>query len=158
MTKSLDVKVKVNGKESYLIEFPVGDWSDDGHGRCDYYHVLSNKPINKVREAHFKAEETLGIDIGSICSNNEDSHLNPALAEKLKELGYCISKIGFPGVWDDSIILDSGDIFNIWTFLLSKIDPSLKLKRLDAPSISFYGKDKKGRYINTPGYGCFCVK
>lgn len=31
------------------IRFPIGDWSDDGHGQCDYYFANTDKNTQDVR-------------------------------------------------------------------------------------------------------------
>lgn len=61
------------------VRFPVGDWSDDGHGNCDYYFATTNKTTQDIREAHFKCNEIYGFDIG----NKIDSELklSPVIEE-----------------------------------------------------------------------------
>ena len=135
------------------IRFPIGDWSGDGHGQCEYFIAETNDGVTlaQVREAHFKSKEVLGFDIGDICRLFEESSLTKEQATKLKELNFY-----------DEDIMDSGslwtqDIFEIWIFLLNHIDPSLGLVEAgdSVPEIHFYGKDEKGRHLNTPGYGVF---
>ena len=38
----------------YKFVIPIGDWSEDGHGKHDDYVVTSNKPVEAVREAHYR--------------------------------------------------------------------------------------------------------
>ena len=52
----------------YQFKLPIGDWSSDGHCVCEYYLVSSNRPVEEVREAHYKINEKTGIDIESECS------------------------------------------------------------------------------------------
>jgi hypothetical protein len=44
-------------KPRYLIKFPIGDWSDDGHGKCEWFIVKSNMPLQIVREAQFRLQD-----------------------------------------------------------------------------------------------------
>lgn len=116
-------------KKSYLIEFPIGDWSDDGHGKCVYYIVISNKPVEEIREAHFKIKPELDIDIHSIDQGIYWKSENPKLE-------------------------DPQDLVDFWIECLMKVDPDLKLIREErgGTTISFYGFDEKGRHINFVGY------
>lgn len=41
---------------TYSFTIPIGDWSGDGHNACTYYQFTSNKPLQNVREAFFKAQ------------------------------------------------------------------------------------------------------
>lgn len=116
-------------KKSYLIEFPIGDWSDDGHGNCRYYIVISNKPVEEIREAHFKIKPELDIDIHSIDQGEYWKSEDPKME-------------------------DPQDLVDIWIECLMKVDPDLKLIRevRDRKTISFYGFDEKERHIDFVGY------
>ena len=131
----------------HLIEFPVGDWSDDGHGKCAYYIIESAKPVQEVREVHFRAPKVCGFNIGDICCEYGEGSLNDYIRCKLEELGFAFQVI------EEIEHLTSRDIVNIWVFLLNHVDGSLELSVLDIPSINFYGYDEKKRHLNTPGYG-----
>lgn len=64
----------------YLIKFPIGDWSNDGHGKCDWYMFKSNVPVEELRIAHFKVhDEIMELDQ---CENieNYDSSRDIAIA------------------------------------------------------------------------------
>ena len=37
----------------HSFALPIGDWSGDGHGHCEWFTVRSNKPLEDVRKAHF---------------------------------------------------------------------------------------------------------
>jgi len=49
-----DLEIRTKSGVRYLVQFPVGDWSGDGHNRCDYFFVFSDKPVRDVREAHYR--------------------------------------------------------------------------------------------------------
>ena len=154
----LESKVKIGEDEGYIIGFPVGDWAREGHGKYDYYLALSNQPLNVVREAHLRSDDVLGFNISSLCDDQGGSRLKSTIVEELKELKYDFDKLEqFDEVEDDEFPfnLETQDVFDIWIFLLNKIDPSLNLKKLNLPVISFYGLDEKNRSLIPPGYGCF---
>lgn len=142
---------------NYRIIFPIGDWSDDGHGKVDYHEVLSSRPVEDVREAHFSCSNMFGIDIGSICCDYEDWSLDDDLIEKLISLGY-VSILDELSFLDGKYHIENRDtILSIWLFLLNKVDSSLNLRIAEdsPPMITFYGTDDKGRHLEVPGYGCF---
>lgn len=139
----------MNKKLKYTIEFPIGDWSDDGHGKCEYFLVKSNKPVEEVREIHFNSK----VDIGSICSECDESELKDYEHNKLIELGYeyedksCEKyKMIFPK-----------EMLRIWMFLLMYSDKDLKLELIEEEysTINFYGYNEDGKHLETPGYGLF---
>lgn len=44
----------------HTILFEVGDWSGDGHSFCAEFLVDANKPLQDVREIHFKENDFFG--------------------------------------------------------------------------------------------------
>lgn len=59
--------------DKYTIKFELGDWSQDGHNQSVVYTVRSNKPVNEVREAHFRGDALLTemgrFEISDICGD-----------------------------------------------------------------------------------------
>lgn len=136
---------------TYIIRFPVGDWSDDGHGKCDYFEVRSNYPVQQLREIHFKAPDVVGFEIGNMC--REDSQLSTDVFGKLIAIGFDLSQY----TETEECYMDSEGIIDIWLAILRHIDPSVELERIksEAEDINFYGFDKKKRHLAAPGYGVF---
>ena len=133
------------------IRFPIGDWSDDGHGQCDYYFANTSKNTQDVREAHFKCEEVFGFNIGELACEWEDNFIREDILE-------CLINEGIVGKEFKNSSLDSKAIFKIWLAILNKIDPTLELtSKIDNSyeDINFYGYDDKKRHLDTPGYGVF---
>jgi hypothetical protein len=130
------------------IEFPIGDWSDDGHGKCDTYLVTTPMSVQEVREAHFAASSALGFDIGDICCDYHQSEIDESILEKISSV--------LPA-WDNERMENTEALFILWISLLNLIDPRLMLTPIesDAEPINFYGHDDQGRHLNTPGYGLF---
>ncbi len=153
-----DLELRTGQSVRYLVQFPIGDWSGDGHSYCDYFFATSEKPLKEVREAHFRSSKVLGFNIGDLCKENQDDKLPAPAVDKLRELGYDFGKIDRLNDYDEEASREDvypEKLFDIWLYLLNHIDPSLKLERTKIPSINFYGKDKKGRHLETPGYGVF---
>jgi len=146
---SEDGSVVLNGKVVYLIRFPVGDESGDGHERCDYFIVISQKPVSEIRNAHFRAPDVLGFDIGEICSEYGDYHLEQMVVDKLRETGFDFSLLDEGN--DEEIGIYGGDeLILIWLHFLNHLDSDLQLKLLPSVSVMF-GK----RLLEVPGYGLF---
>lgn len=137
----------------YQIRLTIGDWSDDGHGRTADFIVNSNLPVEEVREAHFKIQETTGVDIESICSEYEEDEIDEESVEILKDMGFQFSNS--TGMGDG--ITSPAEMARLWVFLLQKAEPNLKLEiqNDDIPNLHFYGLDEKGRHISSVGYGLF---
>lgn len=140
-----------------MIKFkiPIGDWSDDGHGRCDYFYATTDKTLQDVREAHFLIREKTGIDVEKICSEYLEYRISKDGINSLKDLGFDFENTENEED-EDGQPLSSEDCCKIWVFLLNRVDSGLNVKLTpDVEMLVFYGYDEKGRHISCPGYGCF---
>jgi len=77
----------------YKYKFPIGDWSKDGHEKCEWFLVHGLKPVEEVREAHYEAEKLLGFSIGDICGQYEENYITKEYLEKLNELRIYLPEI-----------------------------------------------------------------
>lgn len=163
-----------NKTTKFNYKMPIGDWSSDGHGICTYYNIESNLPLEEVREAHFGILEKTGIDVEKLCSSYLDNKLPFKTAKELLELGFNKNllvdfdedlynetlKDGSEKEYNlESPSINPKTVANIWAFLLNKSNPELNLSLVKDPheNITFYGFDKKGRHISSPGYGCYDI-
>ena len=138
----------------YLFSLPIGDWSSEGHEECLWYKCKANKPIQEIREAHFRIKEVAGIDIHNICGELNEDSVSVETYEKLRKFGFTEGNKEF----GDEIILDPDHMAKLWVLLLQKADPELKIEVLEdeeIPTLPFYGLDEQGRYIGHVGYGLF---
>jgi len=130
----------------HRFKLPVGDWSDDGHGKCDWHMIESNKPVEIWREAYFAAREkwpALAPDSDDLSRTKPDEWPK----EEIKV------KIGFPA--DDLDAYDSEGVALYTLAFCQRGDPSLKFKRIvddEVAMLPFYGVDKQGRHIGHIGY------
>ena len=134
---------------NYNIRFPIGDWSQDGHNKCEWFIVESNKTVDELREIHFKCKKMFGFEIGDLCSEYNQQAINEDIQEKLKEFEIDHSFI------EDFTWIDSEEMIQLWLNILMRIDKSLVLKIITISTISFYGFDDKKRCFKGPGYGLF---
>jgi hypothetical protein len=156
---------------THRIRFPVGDWSGDGHGICDWFIVNSNKPVEELREAHFSFHQKTGFDIGDFCRNYSDTILGVPETKFLKDNNLVNDKAMELEYLDESLdplekadnfkdakalcVYDSETLLQIWINCLMFADPELKLEIVqeNLHSINYYGFDEKQRHLKTPGYG-----
>ena len=139
----------------YMINFPIGDWSHDGHKQCDWYLVKSNKPVEEVREVHFKMRNVLGFTIHDFATSYEDNEFPKKIIQKLEHFSLDPRKY-ISDEDEEKYTIGPNEMLTLWIDLLMLIDPNLILEEApDYPSINFYGFDEQGRSFNFVGYGCF---
>jgi len=132
----------------YKFRMPVGDWSDDGHGKYVSYLVGSNQPIDVVRELDSFILKKTGIKLNDICGDYQESTLSKETVDKLLELGFSFETASGIDVFseecdeeDIASILSSGadyeihmspdSMIELWLFLLKKVYPALDISVLD---------------------------
>jgi len=141
---------KQKAGQRHAFRIPIGDWSDDGHGKCDWYDATAAKPIADVREAYFAAKEKLpeACCPESFCENYQESEIAPASRAALAAAGYG----GLPKE------MDQEQMAKVVVWFLNQGDPSIDVRLNGKPPemLPFYGSDKKKRHIGGFGYGLFC--
>jgi hypothetical protein len=134
--------------ERYAFRIPVGDWSDDGHGKVQWYDATAAKPIDAVREAYFAAKKRLpkACCPESFCDGYQEPEMAQASRDALKKAGvevpeeFCADEMAAIVVW----FLNQGD---------DALD--VRLDGKPPAMLPFYGFDKKRRHIGNFGYGLF---
>jgi len=138
-----------------LWKIPIGDWSDDGHGKCDWFIIKSNFTVEQAREAYFKSVEKSGVDVSKeIACEYEDN----SVSEKFMKV--------FPEFLEEGLIKhypedteyyieDLYDLAEIVCLFIQKYNPEFKYEILNIPMLPFYGYDEKDRHIGYFGYGLF---
>jgi len=140
------------------IKFPIGDWSDDGHGRCDWYMASTTMTVEDVREAHFACKNKFGFDIGEICSQYGETTIDSDLAKKISAVvplgDYAY---GAEGSGEYTFEYNTEAVFALWIAILNKsnLDLDLVTEEVAIEAIQFSGHDSLGRHIVVPGYGVF---
>lgn len=108
-------------KERHGFTIPVGDWSDDGHGKCEYYHASADKPFKDVCYA-FKAAKELFKESGftpeRVCSEYQDSEISEEDVKFLASKGYKVDPDNFY----------THEMANLVVWFLNQGDPKLKAK------------------------------
>ena len=132
-----------------LIEWSIGDWSNDGHGRYDSRVVAVGHPEGTVAvKALRKAEDAIAkkydIHLEEWFSTYGEDYIGAADADKLRKLEVtCLGCI--PDVYGRLPAMGVDDYFDIWKQLIEKVDPTLTIREIQYPV--FQGK--------CTGYGLF---
>jgi hypothetical protein len=132
----------------FSFHIPIGDWSSDGHGKCDFIHATAAKPILDVREAYFKAKKKLPkLCPERFCSEYEDDTLPDGVAKALRDAGCPLP--------EDLGMFGTPEMAAVVVWFLNQGDPELDARLDDNPPemLSFVGKDEKRRHIGFIGYG-----
>lgn len=132
----------------FTFSIPIGDWSDDGHGKTATFYATAAKPIEAVREAYFAVKAKLpdACCPESFCDEYEEPEMAPESRTALISKGCEVP---------DEIGVDA--MANIVVWFLNQGDPELdvKLNGKPLPVLPFYGFDPKKRHIGFIGYGLF---
>lgn len=133
-----------------MIKFriPIGDWSNDGHGKCDYFEATADcDDIEAVREAYFAAKEKFpDLCPEGYCKQYGDRVLPAHVAEAATADGWK----------QDSDWFGTFEFVELVVWFINKGNPALNVKLSPPiPDLSFYGSDSKGRHISFMGYGLF---
>lgn len=128
--------------ELYQFKIPIGDWSGDGHGKCTWFVVNSNKPVEEWRKAYFAAAKQwpqLQPDGDALARCPVEEW---PLAEIKEVLSYEINM-------DDA----HQSLAEYMLVFCQRKDPSLTFEFAeDVPMFPFYGFDKQQRHIGHVGY------
>lgn len=137
-----------------LWNIPIGDWSNDGHGKCNWFIIESNFTVEQARE-YFNSVEKSGIDI---CKEIAYEYDDNSVSEKfLKVFPEFLEEglIKHDPEYNEDYIEYSFDLVEIVCLFIQKYNPEFKFKILDIPMLPFYGFDEKKRHIGYFGYGLF---
>lgn len=155
-----------------LQSIVIGDWSDDGHGKCERFLFTSNKFDFEIREAFRKSCDLTGyafdtndkLPNGSIpkarlLNRYEDSTLTPeVINDFVTNFGLPDPKLDPHPVFKDNLYdeengqcVGSSDCFNFIMWFISLSLPDLKYMEIKPASINGYW----GELNQMWGYGTF---
>jgi hypothetical protein len=133
----------------HIFQVPIGDWSGDGHGRCEWFTVRSDQPVEAWREAYLTSQAQwpeLAPD-GELSRTPTSGwpldRIREQMAERLDARLYTELADGTPS---------SHDIL-LYTMAFCQLsDPSLSWEHEPMQMLPFYGQDSQGRHIDRIGY------
>jgi hypothetical protein len=127
------------------FRIPIGDWSADGHGICEYFEVSTAKDYQAVIDAFDKsAEEMPDFDPRTFCNKYQDSTIPEDIEAKMSEIGL------HPNDFDAEHMA----MYTIW--FINEGDPDLNLQLEEThntPMLHFTYNPKVG--TSFIGYGLF---
>jgi hypothetical protein len=137
----------------------VGDWSEDGHNKCDRIRIESNKPVADVQQAYLNACEISGMSFHNDWGGTTP---NPVLTEYeerelSKENCALLLKHGVPlDVIIEDDYIDPWMFADMWCEFIKIGDPELVCKQIkdDTPNINGFWDKKLNKQF---GYGLFCL-
>ena len=94
----------------------IGDWSDDGHGKCDNIEFSSNLTREEIQDAYEKAKAEHKVDFALFCNEYEDDKLPDDVSDRLKNAGIDVDAIRKEG--GDFWYNDQWDTFGVRSFFL----------------------------------------
>ena len=135
--------------EFFYFNLPIGDWSNDGHGKCEWILCKAEQPVTVAREAFFRAKEDMGFGLDEVCGDYQESWIAPEYREELAPFHNLSAAAQEEG---DFTAFDFGMLV---IDVLNHYAPELKMRPMprDIAMLSFYGYDKQGRHIGHIGYG-----
>lgn len=145
----------------YKFRLPIGDWSDDGHGKCNYYIIESNiNPEDLVEIVH---NLDLKHKFSNICSEYKEYCATDEQVEYLKSLG-----LNIESYFNEDNSLETKSFAQLFLDIIMLENPEIKLKIINDNIVEFnnwFGqKISKERNLNlnnnvsvlsSLGYGLF---
>lgn len=123
-------------RKELLFKVAIGDWSNDGHGRCEWFRLRAEaSTIEEVREAYFRARGKVP---------------EPHHPENFGEKGCpqdLLDKMGVKGLERSEQVAAA-----VAWFITQGGVPCELARETELPTLSFYGYDKEGRHISFIGY------
>lgn len=83
----------------FEITMPIGDWSNDGHGRCDEVDFMSNYDVHALRVAYIESVKRTDVSFDhetdrtatQLCTEYEDDGVPVDVIRKFVEFGYVMT-------------------------------------------------------------------
>jgi len=139
----------------HQFKLPIGDWSDDGHGKCDYFVVESNVLLKDIIPIYINMDKE--YKLSDVCAEYEENQMEENFIKFLNELGLPSS-----GYADDTRCMTSESMAYLIIDLLMKFDPSLKLQIVPEEKMPMLNNweaqavtGERGGVLSLPGYGLF---
>jgi len=134
-------------------QLPIGDWSHDGHGHCEWFTVTSDASAKEIFAAyHDSVKLHPDIDPDKICNEYGENIIDPDILEKIIAAGFN----GFTHSEDDGVDTDQFVEYVVWFINLGKPSVNLTLIPKDhSNELINWTAQKEGTTFPGFGYGLF---
>ena len=142
------------------FKLPIGDWSDDGHGKCEYFIVESNVKFEMIVNTYIDMDSK--YKISEICAEYEQSKLTEDQVEMIKESGLKLEDyVGEEFDLEENNYIETDGLAQLVIDFIMLCDVRIKLKigKEEMPMLNNWaGQEvtgKSGHVLSLPGYGLF---
>lgn len=129
---------------THTFYLQLGDWSNDGHGRCDDVYISCSHEFDDVIDAYERASKKYGIDITRECEEYEDNVISTQFVDKYLKVmenhdpDYVQEKKEWVSV-ADGWWSDPDDFVDIYMRIVELELPDMLWEHLRVPNISIGG-------------------
>jgi len=142
----------------YCFRLPIGDWSGDGHGKCEWFSINSNLPLKEIHALYAKTTKRLAVRLDGSgnpdevpFANYEECYTTEGM---IKKLGLTLKELDREVCYDDIVEdWDAKDVADLFVRFMVRHNPELKLE-LQPPHRDVFGFGAKP-HIGYIGYGLF---
>jgi hypothetical protein len=141
----------------------IGDWSKDGHEKCEDVIFETNKDAEEIRKAYLRAAKKIGVSLHDernctpICTEYEDSELSKEAQDKLIKAGITVFDLaGYKDKMpeEENFTIYPEDIAEIFFKMVITQMPDFEYKVISDNVESINGNWNK-TLNESFGYGCF---
>lgn len=137
------------------FKIPIGDWSNDGHGECEYFTASTEKTFKDVVLAYIEMDKQYGLS--NLCKDYDDCEI----LEDARDDFQTLTGIDLWRYLAESPVVNPDEMVNMVVACLNNYDPSLNvvLSR-EIPILHNWAAlkiigEESGRFLSLPGYGLF---
>src|SRR5579884_2746470 len=118
-------------KLPYEITIPIGDWSDDGHGKFREISFMSSHAVENLRAAYLRSVLDTGLSFDSehgtiqIATEYQEPGLSASAQRKLEGLGFDLGTIS------DREALQPDDLVNMILWFIKRSLPEFEYQVKD---------------------------
>lgn len=141
--------------KEYKFKLPIGDWSDDGHGKCDKFTVHSNVDPKELIDPYVEALEKSGLK--DVCSEYEDR----SIPQEFWDKNPFLNPENYAEGWEDSWFVENPkrfaqlilDVVNHYSGTELELEPESEMIEFN----NWFGQSVKGgvSVIPSMGYGLY---
>lgn len=147
----------------HRFQIPVGDWSDDGHGKCEWFKVSSTHSVEDVREMLFEVNDQRLPGFAEYFADYEASSIREDEYEGLIALAPAAVDL-FEETEENDVLPDyylrngAESYVRLLIAVIEACNEGVRIQIEDEeklPMLPFYGHDDQGRHLRYGGYGLF---